>query len=399
MRKMAILKAIIMIIASLFSLCACNATDTIAPIDNAKCNGNQETVLHAKVVDDFTPNDVVYDMSEALAFSASDEDIVGSKTVCATVLPEDAKDKSVTWSIAWESMDCTYDIAEYFRLDIEYTGSNTVNVVCLKPYYDIRATLTVTTNIGGFSDSIFVKYSGTTVALTTNFPYEKVTEYYDPQNPLKSGSAVREVYNITADYSLNTLLMVSCVDRYGNIIRESSGYSLKSEAIGNFNVKLTKSNMTNTSPYETTEISSEIYSVNYLTDLVSLNSNIKYVYTGLKTFDTFYDYVYHFDCDGISQNFSKYHLDQRGAVHLYKTHALSGYSGLVICDDSGDNGDGTSTTYSLSFHSYNDGDDYLPYMSFTVYSENDSSICVTYNVRIVSDVEGVSISDGSMYFY
>lgn len=31
MRKIAILTAIIMIIASLFSLCACNATDTIAP--------------------------------------------------------------------------------------------------------------------------------------------------------------------------------------------------------------------------------------------------------------------------------------------------------------------------------------------------------------------------------
>lgn len=84
---------------------------------------------------------------------------VMEKTLQATVLPESATDKSVTWSVS--ATEEGVDASEYIRLlTFDGAAENKVTVLALKPFAGHEFRIVCTTNIGGFTAECKVTYEG-----------------------------------------------------------------------------------------------------------------------------------------------------------------------------------------------------------------------------------------------
>ena len=85
-----------------------------------------------------------------------------SKTLTATVYPEDATNVEVDWSIAWNSTAqlINEDISNYLILSVAEDGSRVCTVTCIKGFEGSSATVTVTTRDGGYKDSCLCTYVG-----------------------------------------------------------------------------------------------------------------------------------------------------------------------------------------------------------------------------------------------
>lgn len=100
---------------------------------------------------------------ETWAAAAADFSItvtpVMEKTLQATVLPESATDKSVTWSVS--ATEEGVDASEYIRLlTFDGAAENKVTVLALKPFEGHEFRIVCTTNIGGFTAECKVTYEG-----------------------------------------------------------------------------------------------------------------------------------------------------------------------------------------------------------------------------------------------
>ncbi len=100
---------------------------------------------------------------ETWAAAAADFSItvtpVMEKTLQATVLPESATDKSVTWSVS--ATEEGVDASEYIRLlTFDGAAENKVTVLALKPFEGHEFRIVCTTNIGGFTAECKVTYVG-----------------------------------------------------------------------------------------------------------------------------------------------------------------------------------------------------------------------------------------------
>ncbi|MBR2481117.1 MAG: hypothetical protein IKB56_07435 [Clostridia bacterium] len=84
-----------------------------------------------------------------------------SKTLTATVYPEDATNVEVDWSIAWESGSLiNEDISNYLLFEVAEDGSRVCTVTCIKGFEGSSAKVTVTTRDGGFKASCLCTYVG-----------------------------------------------------------------------------------------------------------------------------------------------------------------------------------------------------------------------------------------------
>lgn len=83
-----------------------------------------------------------------------------SKAITATVLPEDAPDKSVDWTIEWCEPIEGADISEYLTLTPESDGSLTATLTAYQGFEGASAYVTATTRVGGFSATCLVTYDG-----------------------------------------------------------------------------------------------------------------------------------------------------------------------------------------------------------------------------------------------
>ena len=83
--------------------------------------------------------------------------------VTATVLPADAPDKTVDWSVSWASdaSRAGTDVSEYVTVVPNADGSNVATVYCHKEFSGDYIYITVTTRTGGFSASARCKFVGT----------------------------------------------------------------------------------------------------------------------------------------------------------------------------------------------------------------------------------------------
>lgn len=77
----------------------------------------------------------------------------------ATVLPEDAENREVDWSVAWEDASRQESVSEYVNLITNGDGGNVATVTCLKPFTG-NIVITVITREGGFSAQAICKYVG-----------------------------------------------------------------------------------------------------------------------------------------------------------------------------------------------------------------------------------------------
>ncbi len=101
------------------------------------------------------------------ATAASDNGTV-SQTLTATVLPADAPDKSVDWSIKWAPDAALKDkkLSDYITLVPASDGALTATVTCKKSFRGSVVLVTVTTRSGGYTASCVISYEGVPSSMT-----------------------------------------------------------------------------------------------------------------------------------------------------------------------------------------------------------------------------------------
>ncbi|UKI51953.1 MAG: hypothetical protein L6V79_07335 [Clostridium sp.] len=99
-------------------------------------------------------------MSPSYAVAAVNGQQTVSKTITATVMPVDAPDKSVDWSIKWCTPIEGKDISEYLTLTPESDGALTATITALKGFEGGSAYVTATTRVGGFTATCLIMYDG-----------------------------------------------------------------------------------------------------------------------------------------------------------------------------------------------------------------------------------------------
>ena len=92
-----------------------------------------------------------------------------SKTITATVLPVDAPDKSVDWSITWCTPIEGEEVTDYLTVTPKSDGSLTATITAYKGFEGASAYVTATTRVGGFTATCLVCYDGAPESLSFNY--------------------------------------------------------------------------------------------------------------------------------------------------------------------------------------------------------------------------------------
>lgn len=158
----------------------------------------------------------------------------------ATVLPEDATNKAVDWSVAWADGSDNSDLFEYLTVTPESDGSNIVSVKCFKPF-DKDINIKVTTRDGCFTATCVAKYVGevSIIGFTTEAPkkdgdyqltkgqsYEFVITGYDGFN---NALDVDLSLNVVSDSTIGSCWVANLVNtRSGSTYWDLDGLKLVS---------------------------------------------------------------------------------------------------------------------------------------------------------------------------
>lgn len=146
--------------------------------------------------------DQIYAMPQKLNFSAVSADSVSASngiTIRATVLPENADNKSVDWSVAWaeDSALKNENVSDYLTVVPASDGSTTAVITCLKAFRDNMIVITVTTRDGGFTADCYVSYIGKLASLSFEGYTDSVDSYGNRTMAL--GSSRSYSFNILTD--------------------------------------------------------------------------------------------------------------------------------------------------------------------------------------------------------
>ncbi len=98
-----------------------------------------------------------------------------SKTITATVMPVDAPDKSVDWSIEWCTPIEGKDISEYLTLTPESDGALTATITAHKGFEGGSAYVTAKTRVGGFTATCLIMYDGAPESLSFTYNGKEIT--------------------------------------------------------------------------------------------------------------------------------------------------------------------------------------------------------------------------------
>ena len=103
--------------------------------------------------------------------AAGDQDSY-TKTITATVLPSDAPNKSVRWSVVWDaSTDAPSEdgvVSHYITVTPSSNDSKVATIQCLKPFEGYNVLVQCRTDVGGYMATCVVKYVGTPNSLSIN---------------------------------------------------------------------------------------------------------------------------------------------------------------------------------------------------------------------------------------
>ena len=101
------------------------------------------------------------------AYAESVQENYVEKTLTATVLPEDAPDKSLDWTVGWNfnNEGENANVTDYVTVTPTADGSNVASVKCYKAFPGSSIVVTCTTRVGLFSARCIVTYVGTPSSL------------------------------------------------------------------------------------------------------------------------------------------------------------------------------------------------------------------------------------------
>ena len=278
-----------------------------------------------------------------------------AKTLTATVLPIDAPDKTVDWSVAWASdaSRSSQQVSQYITVTPNSDGSNVAVVRCLKGFEGDHILVTVTTRVGGFSATCQVDYVGTPQTLTINTSGKTVktdTAWNKSMVELQCGSDY--TFNLDLDNDLHAV-----GSSYGN-------YTFSVATFGTIQVNLHAHN--NYSGEDTYSVETEEYKI---ADLLESDG---YIYT-------------FFEEPGGLCNVLRVEIEN-GKLVVKAQRAISSLAGI-----SGNRGGYAERT----FKEYTDGK--CPYVTITV-TETTTGLSKSINVKTIATVTNVNMSASTMSF-
>lgn len=127
------------------------------PADEQQPDGENNAPIDATIT-----NGEHVTLAMSAATTAAEDGYTKSVTLTATVMPEDAPDKTVDWSIAWNEAP-TYGenpVTDYVTVTPQSDGSNVATVTCHKAFGTDTVIVTVTTRTGGYTASAQIVYAG-----------------------------------------------------------------------------------------------------------------------------------------------------------------------------------------------------------------------------------------------
>lgn len=278
------------------------------------------------------------------------------KTLVATVLPADAPDKSVSWSVAWESGAAleSSNVSSFLTVTPVSTGSSTAIVKCLQAFGNDKIIITCTTNVGGYKATCRVSFIGTpeTLSIGTNG------------------------MTVGTDTSWNvSMVSVSCGTTSMLPLSLSNSLNSVGSTFGQYTISITPYGGINYSARTFDKNGNETSSTTETTNLQASNAEF-YAANG-------YAYCY-FDSPDAEFNIMKVSIDN-GQLKIEAQEAISAYS-YAHYSRTGD---------SLgSFASFKDGKQ--PYVKIIV-TETVSGLTQSINVKSLATVSGLNM-ESSMSF-
>ena len=271
----------------------------------------------------------------------------------ATVLPETAENKDVTWSVNWEDTTRTEIVSSYVMAVTETNGSNVATVTCYRPFTG-NIVITVTTVEGGFTASCIVKYVGIPSAMEVDLSEANmVTDSAWGVDVVEVGSGNTLSYHAI---SLSNIFGEPGADF-------TPSYRLHMETHGGIRTKITTydadGNLISTEAGELTLSTVDFQTSGYYSAYFATTNVTNYVYVGIR--------------DG----------------QLY----INGHNYPESINGEKKNADGTTT--KIEFDGFIDGKE--PYVTATLTEEN-TGLTFTFNVRTVGSVSEVILDSNEIIF-
>lgn len=330
----------------------------------------QQTVYVAKVEDEQpnTSNDVNDSVMEitpdeeyGIALTAAASPNPFTKTLTATIQPGDAPNKAVDWSVAWQEGDPkeSETVTNYVTVTPTADGALTATVKCIKAFTGSKIVITVTTRKGGFKANCIADYVGYAQTITINTANKTVKQDSAwGQNMVELDVGTNATFEIKLDNDLHA------------VGSNAADYELKVEAFGTI---LVNKHITSTDSNSETSFSTTIGKV---------ADDAGYGYESYRGMTTV-------DITGTSAHITRlFYVDIKdGNLVVYAVEAASSYSYVY--------GNRTSGTITETFKGYQDGKQ--PYAKITI-TEKNTGISASINIKSVSTVTGVSMSENTMTF-
>ena len=234
-RWIAVFTAIVLILAGVVTSLAIAIQNK--PVE-AKANDTVSDVIEQPAEipsDNENPGLVSLRMSPSYAVAAANGQQTVSKTITATVMPVDAPDKSVDWSIKWCTPIEGKDISEYLTLTPESDGALTATITALKGFEGGSAYVTATTRVGGFTATCLIMYDGKPESLSFIHNGKEIT----------NTGTVNLTAGTTNEITLNLKNTLGAVgSKYGDFeivkVKGQGRFTMKKEYIVNGSVRSTE---------------------------------------------------------------------------------------------------------------------------------------------------------------
>ena len=274
-------KKIVACVSSVVVALAIVAVIVLAALTGFNFNQMSEIDFNADINESLTADMVSFEFSEmtseqGIMLSSGEATAAAlnfaSRTLTATVLPEDSNNKLVDWTMSWqytnEEFEQANSVEEYASLTSEGDGSNVATITIKKAFANHPILIKVTTRDGGLTATCIVKYVGVPTVMDID------TSALNDGDVLANSTTTLNL-SFNNDYGLVT-------DEY---VSDYARFSVSVVANGTFKVRRMFANMVMNNM---TEHDINLADVADLSNLTAKVENGKLVITSTKSVTSYY---------------------------------------------------------------------------------------------------------------